>query len=185
MSTLNSKTTQFNIIIQLQDINVSKVCEKLNKYLYNLVCNYAYILHDKDINADRGVLKNKHLHLIIYNAKQKRLSTIINEISGALDINVFAITVDKVVSLEGSIQYLIHKNDAEKYHYDVKDIITNIDKTELDLLLNTENGSLTFDRLFQIIRSAKNKTDVIKIIGLSYYRAYRPVINDIWNDYKG
>lgn len=185
MSALNTKTNQFNIIISLKEHNnIELILNKLDSFVNNYLCNYAYILHDNDYNKE-GERKTPHIHLLMYNTIRKRLSTIINEISDFLGISPFAISIDKIVSLEGSIQYLIHKNDIEKWQYDVKEIKTNIDKKEFDLLLNSENGALTFDRLFQIIRHSKNKTEVIEKIGLSYYRIYRPIISDIWNDYKG
>lgn len=184
MSTLNTKTTQFNIIISLKDHNnFELVINKLNAFLNNYLCNYAYILHDSDYNKE-GVKKTPHIHLLMFNTQRKRLSTIINEISDFIGISALAITIDKIVSLEGSIQYLIHKNDIEKWQYDIKQIKTNIDSKELELLLNSENGALTFDRLFRIIRHSKNKTEVIEKIGLSYYRMYRAIICDIWQDYK-
>lgn len=184
MSTLNTKTTQFNIIISLKDVNIEIIKNKLLTYLSNYLCSYAFILHNNDYNKD-GMIKTPHIHLIIYNGPRKRMSTMINELSDYINVNPFAISIEKVVSLEGCIQYLLHKNDIEKWQYNINEIITNIEKKELELLLNSENGSLTFDRLFQIIRHSKNKTEVIEKIGLSYYRMYRGIIGDIWNDYKG
>lgn len=184
MSNLNTKCSQINIIISLKDVNVADVSNRLEKYLQYQTLSYCHILHDKDYDKN-GIAKFPHIHCVLFNAPRKRLSTYINEISDYLKINPFAIQIEKAVNLEGCIQYLIHKNDIEKWQYTVDEIHTNIDKKDLDLFLNTENGCITFDRLFQIIRHSKNKTEVIDKIGLSYYRMYRSVIIDIWNDYKG
>lgn len=183
MSTLNQKANQINCVISLKEENIKRINERLQTFLNTYPYSYAYILHDKDFNTN-GECKTPHIHLVLFNGPRKRLSTYINEISTFLSVRPFAITLDKCISLEGSLQYLVHKNDIEKYHYEVKDIVTNLTQSELDIFLNAENGSLTFDRLFQIIRHAKNKTEVIEKLGLSYYRIYRGIINDIWNDYK-
>lgn len=184
MPSINSQTTSFNIIIQIEGYDTEMISNLLLKYLHSYKCNYAYILHNKDLDNE-GNIKKSHLHLIIYNfEKRKRLSTMINELSEKLEINPFAITIDTIKSLEGSIQYLIHKNDIEKYHYDKCEIITNINDKELDLLLEYNNSALSFDRLFQTVLNAKNKTEIMQQIGISYYQHYRGVISDIWNDYR-
>lgn len=183
MSNLNTKCSQINIIISLKDIIINDILKRLENYLQYQTLSYCYILHDKDYDKN-GIAKLPHIHIVLFNAPRKRLSTYINEIADNLNINPLAVQIEKAVNLEGCIQYLIHKNDIEKWQYSINEIKTNIDKKDLELFLNTENGCITFDRLFQIIRHSKNKSEVIDKIGLSYYRMYRSVIIDIWNDYK-
>lgn len=185
MSNLNTRTTQFNIVISLNDIPID-FDTRLNRFLNDkTICDYAYIKHDKDFNKE-GVLKTPHIHLLIWNYQTRtRFITMINLLSVELNTNPLAISIEKIVSLNGSMQYLLHKNDIDKTQYDINEIQTNISIDDLQLYLNTKNDALTFDRLYTLINV--NKCDLCKIInelGLSYYRAYRPVIHDIINEIK-
>lgn len=184
MSNLNTKTNQYNIVIQLNTKPID-FDTRLNRLLGELVCNYAYILHDSDYHKDL-TKKNDHLHLILWNCDKRRtFATMINYLSERLNLNPFAISIEKVVSLEGSIQYLIHLNDIEKTQYDVEKIHTNLSCEELDLFIYSPNKAVTFDRLKVLIIQNDRLTDIIENIGISMYRAYRPVIMDMWHDIKG
>lgn len=92
--------------------------------------SYAYVLHDKDIYADdlldddgnyvhrKGDLEKPHIQIIIefYNALSatalKRLFTTENDKP----------QVQRVVDKVAMYEYLIHKNDPDKYQYPKTDI---------------------------------------------------------------
>lgn len=82
--------------------------------------NYAFILHDKDID-DSGKPIKAHYHVLIFFITQHTISAV----SKALGVpqNDIKIIKNKV----GAIQYLIHKNNPEKYQYDFNDISSNLD----------------------------------------------------------
>lgn len=185
MVNLNCRTTQFNIVISLKTEPID-FYTRLDRVLNEIfMCNYLYITHDKDLNSE-GEIKTKHVHILIFNNNERvRFSTMINKLAELLNVNPLAISIDKIISLNGSIQYLIHKNDLDKTQYDIADIQHNLDIEELELYLNTKNESLTSDRIIQVVRSCNcDSILIMKELGLNIYRAYRPVIVDIINSLK-
>lgn len=178
---LATKSSQANIVVSLTDKDYKRldiIIDKVKIYLDGLKCYYAFILHDKDINKD-GERKRKHIHIVLFNSQRKRFSTFINELSESVDVLPQAINIEKLVNLEGSIQYLLHLHDTDKYLYDISELITNIPLSELDIYLKSESQTLTVDKLVNIIRSAHNRLDVISQIGLTRYNQLHKTINDI------
>jgi len=82
---------------------------------------YAWIIHDKDVNKESGELIEKHVHAYI-EFKNPRSFKSVAEL-----LNVPENMVCKVIDKHGILQYLIHKNQPEKYQYDFKDITANFD----------------------------------------------------------
>lgn len=177
---LTSKTQHLNIVINTteKDISQSDVQAFCNLYFNE----YAFIKHDKDI-FDSGELKHVHYH-IVGNAKYKsRLSTHLNRIVDCFELsNAFGVEIDKYQSLIGSIQYLIHKNDKDKYQYDIKQIVSNIPSDELETIIESVNDCLSFDRLLAVVSSSTSKIEIMREIGINNYRLYRMCILDMWND---
>ena len=88
--------------------------------------------------------------------------------------------------INGSIQYLIHKNDDDKVQYSTDDIVTNLSENELAVYMSSESGSLSVNTLLSIIWNCRfNRIEIMKQIGLGYYHLYRNTITDIINEYKG
>lgn len=183
---LSTQTKYVNAIITLKEHkDVSSVINDLKSWC-NTECElYAFIVHDKDMVDDK--LKSLHIHLcMLLKSNKKRLSTTINDISGATGVGSLAISIEKMNDVNGSIQYLIHKNDKEKYQYSIDDIITNLNSDELSLYMSSENGQLSTDRLLAIIWDCRfSRIEIMKKIGLGYYHLYRNVINDIIKEYSG
>lgn len=80
-------------------------------------CEYAYILHDKDINED-GNTKAPHFHLYIRYSNALTLNSMSNKFDGA--------HIEKPNNREYCLQYLIHRNNPEKFKYNSDDVISNI-----------------------------------------------------------
>ena len=76
---------------------------------------YAFILHDLDLKED-GTFKLPHFHIWAECGAASRISTYINKLAKSLGVNPLAVSCQPSVSNEGSIQYLIHKNDPDKHH---------------------------------------------------------------------
>ena len=85
--------------------------------------NYAYIMHDKDVD-EFGEIKKAHYHLILRWNDTKS----INALSKELGLPVNRIT--KIKSFKSSIRYLTHIDYKEKYQYKYNDIVTNMDLAE-------------------------------------------------------
>ena len=81
MSNLNTRTQFHNVIISLQNVNLSETLSRLKEYCNSNYQVYAFITHDKDIKED-GTPKTPHIHLVgIYRNNRTRLSTTIKEMS--------------------------------------------------------------------------------------------------------
>lgn len=80
---------------------------------------YAYILHDKDVD-ENGSLKKPHIHFVAMLASKQN----IDRLCAALGIpsNYCDVIRGSVV---GSLRYLIHRDDPDKYQYDVSDVLAN------------------------------------------------------------
>ena len=96
-------------------------------------CEYAYILHDKDINED-GNTKAPHFHLYIRYSNALTLNSMSNKFDGA--------HIEKPNNKEYCLQYLIHRNDPEKFKYNSDNVISNI--SGIKEILNRE-WKETFD----------------------------------------
>lgn len=140
---------------------------------------YGFILHDKDMDED-GRIKTPHIHFVADMKKRIRVSTLINKIAKACDLDTMAITIDKYSSFEGSFQYLIHLNNPSKFHYGIEQVTTNVPEDDIDLILDATTTVLDFEVLKGACRQADDILDVIEIIGLSAYKSYRPVVLDVY-----
>lgn len=182
MANLNTQTGKILLVINFaQKIVDKKLIEDLENWLIANTKQYAFILHDKDILED-GSMKTPHIHVVCnMNTTKQRIATILNDLTKSLDISPLLVTIDKYSSFNASIQYLIHKNNEEKYQYDVKDIKTNIPSQELDLFMKyeTQSEELTAERLIDVVAKAKKRTDILREIGLFNYRINRAVIMDV------
>lgn len=183
ISTLSTQTAYINVIIKLgkyEDHKISSLAERLKAFCDNNMKLYAFILHDRDMKED-NTPKYKHIHMcgIWCNAKQ-RLSTIMNALSSWLEIDTLEIEIEKMTSLVGSIQYLIHKNDSQKTQYDITKVVSSLSLEELNVYMQAcEKEQLTAVALIDMCKHETSLLEIMKKIGLEAYRQYRNVIQDI------
>lgn len=186
MANLTTQTAKVNCVISLKDKSYDTIKGVIMVDLQNWCeanCKmYAYILHDKDI-LDNGSAKTPHIHLVaLLNSSRCRLSTTMNNLSAATGVNEMAISIEKANDFNGSIQYLIHKNNTDKFQYNVLDIMTNMPKGELDVYLNSDGGGVSIETLVAIVKQNRSVIDIIRAVGLQNYRLYRNVIWDIYTE---
>ena len=174
---LNTMTKNINVVIMSKSIDL-QLMHDIIEDLKQRAEIYAMILHDKDIN-DNGECKIKHIHIVYELRTRTRLSTELRYLSKKFSINVNAISIEKMNNFVGSVQYLIHKNDSNKYQYRISDIYTNIDPKELNMYIEMENITFSWEYLKEVLAACENVIEIIDMIGLNYYRLYRGVINDI------
>lgn len=119
---------------------------------------FYYIEHDKDtyteIELDKksdnedievGKPKKKHIHIVAHSESNLLLGR------AAIKFGVPSNMVERCKSLKGSIQYLIHKNNPEKYQYGIGEIITNDDN--LEHFIRNDNVSDKARKLIDFIYS--------------------------------
>lgn len=180
MANLGTRTKNINIVLRK---NAELDINRIKDWCATNCERYAFIKHENDINLQDEV-EGIHYHLVLVLLKATRLSTCLTSICDYLEINPFGVEIDKTSSLEGSIQYLIHKNDPQKTQHKLDEIIHNWPDNEMKSIIecDSSNGSLTFERILEICKTSKNLLEVIQSIGLGRYHLYRPVVMDIWKE---
>lgn len=78
---------------------------------------YYMIVHDKDVNPKTGLPVPVHYHMVIKFANPTKKSDILKKFPVGY--------IEKTGSFKASVQYLLHKNNPEKFGYDVIDLFTN------------------------------------------------------------
>lgn len=179
MISIDSQRTKFNIVIS--DV---KRCKKDIKCLTESLSlsgfQYYIILHDKDVNND-GEFKRAHYHCVLSSVKRYRVKQIINLFVDCLSTNEENIQVMECDNFIACVQYLIHKNDLDKYQYNYKDIISN-DSINLIPILNELIiiDKVTTQKLFDLIfKDGLSRKEIIFSIGIGAYQHYRNTINDL------
>lgn len=178
---LSSQTKYANIVIEYNVFEKHCNFSKLGDGLESSGFIYAFILHDKDTNSD-GTLKHKHIHLTIVSPKRHRLDyylRIVGDICNIENLNAIQVTISN--GLDVDLQYLVHKNSENKYHYDELDIHTNLDDYLYQEYMNREIlVQLDIDNLIKIIYDTNFVTwKIIKRVGLNNYNTYRNTIKDL------
>ena len=77
-------------------------------------------LHDKDINETTNETKKAHWHIIISFSNKKSYKQVL-KISEMLN----APEPVKTKNLQGSVQYLWHRNNPEKYQYNKSEVVAH------------------------------------------------------------
>lgn len=145
---------------------------------------YAYIVHNLDCEND-GTPKIPHLHLWAELKVCQRLLTSLNALAKTLACDTMQISIEKPVSMEGCVQYLIHKNDPEKTQYDMASIRATFSKEELKSIMETEAGVFSLSRLESICCRSKNLLEVVRAVGIPIYEKHIRLIRDVWNSCHG
>ena len=186
MSNLDTMTKSFNVVLnvpnKLDVSNFEKRLQNLYDFFDRNCIKYACIRHDLDTDKD-NILKTIHYHLVIARSTRTRISTMLYTIADCLgysDMDLLnTIQVDKCDSIPLSIQYLVHKNNADKYQYDRNDIASNYTVKEIDDFFQFENTEITTRYLYDLVRQGKNDIEIMFIIGVGRYHLFKGAINDI------
>lgn len=142
---------------------------------------YAFILHSLDVKDD-GSIKTPHYHIFVETKSSCRVGTNINKMAKALGISPLCVSCEVCASEEGAIQYLIHKNDPDKHQYPTADIVTNIDRGELDLIMDRPSQAFSVDYILYTWKHCGSFSDFVKALGMERYVKYRHLILDLINN---
>ena len=93
-------------------------CQKVLSRLEDTFSDFAYIIHDKDVNEE-GEIKKAHIHWCGKKSSPAPLSTI----SNALGVEANNIKFCRNWKL--SLRYLIHADNPEKFQYDPDKVTAN------------------------------------------------------------
>ena len=180
---VTSAVTKVNAIVMFDGWHPKDIKARYPKFKAYLDENaklYGFVLHEMDVLED-GQMKKPHVHACFQLKKRKRLSTVINDLAKVFDVGNLAVTCKKMSTFEGSFQYLIHKNNPEKFHYSIKDVVTNLDDEEIDTVLNSRSVGLEYEELHAICVGSETMLDVMRVVGLGTYQHYRTAIRDMWD----
>ena len=181
MSNLDTRTRYIHGFIRLKDRDAEYLIDDFRIWLSYHCDEWAFIYHNKDIDSN-GQLIPGHIHFVATRLTPTRIGSTIKSIAEVLGIDPLSISISKTDCFNGAIQYLIHKNDTDKYQYDKTDIVSNINNDDLDVYLNGDLKVDKFTSLLQVITDNTTITGVIKAVGVDNYRLYRNVILDIFKE---
>lgn len=185
MISMTSQRKEFNIVIS----DITKCHYDLSDFyswLDNSGFRYYLILHDKDYDSN-GDLIRPHLHLVLSGIKRWRVKQLLNVLSDVLICRLENIQISEVQNLTASIQYLIHKNDSDKFQYSYESIKTNDNDNLVPILNETiKSCTITTQRLMDmILKEGINRLELINTLGIGTYQHYRPLINELYEIKNG
>lgn len=180
------RSSTYHLVIEEYDkLNNRHITERdLSKYLEDemRIAFYSFIKHDSDVNEE-GVSERVHYHIVIALNSAYAKSTIISAFANGLTCNVACISVRKNKSFVKSVQYLIHKNNKDKYQYDYLDIWTNdVNELNLCIYMNSSSYELDIGYLYELCKRSESIADVYKELGIQKSRTYRSLIIDMYKE---
>lgn len=125
---------KFVAVLYPEDPTHAECIEKLKTNGYN----FAAILHDKDVYEDgehKGELKKPHWHVVI------KFSNAVWNVPTAKDLGIEPNYLQKCSSLDGSLLYLVHEGNPDKYQYDQKDVFGPLANRLAVLLADDDEGT--------------------------------------------
>jgi len=133
-------------------------------------------LHDRDIDPD-GEPKKPHYHVTLLFPSMKSFDQVSDLVMGEL----FQPIPIKCMSVKGSIRYMVHKDNPEKYQYDWNDIKCHggADLDSLCAPTNTERMILQRE-IFGFIRD-NNITELADLVNMAMDAGYNDWLSIIWN----
>lgn len=133
-----SPKRSYHFVAMLYPDSESYDCNEVLENLPKAFSEYAYILHDRDLNDD-GTIKKPHYH--VYG---KRSQSTISSVAKALGIAPNYIQFCK--SRRGDLRYLIHVDDPDKAQYLPEEVISNFDVLRvIDDLCEVKRVSMLLD----------------------------------------
>lgn len=93
-------------------------CETLLSTIRSKFIDWAYILHDKDVDKN-GELKKPHIHWV--GRATPRCLSVVSNFLGLPENDI-----EVVKNFDNMVMYLIHLNDIDKFQYSPDDVETNL-----------------------------------------------------------
>lgn len=179
---LSCQTKKHFVVIRK---NRSYPIKTITDFLDNHYEKWALICHKQDEDPTTHLVIPTHYHYVGIGLKDKTpMQTYLNALAKHLKTDTNGIEFDSYRSLEGALQYLIHKNNPEKTQHEIKEIVFGgWSYEEIVTGITAESTGLDFDRICFVAQNSSNIVEVIRDIGFGYYAKYRNVILDIVDFY--
>ena len=133
--------------------------------------DYAYILHDKDVDED-GVIKKPHYHVVLRFPNQTWSSAV------AKELNIAENYLEKPRSFDNSLLYLIHHNDSDKYQYNIDEVKGTLSKRLREKVNSADKTE--GEKVYELIEYIESQTERISIKSFSKYCA----MNGYWAEFR-
>ena len=156
----------YHLILYEEDLEQLRVLDMIEQHY-----NFGAIRHDKDMYDGTTELKKPHYHVILYFDNPKYLSSLSDELK--LKPNYI-----KTDQLRKGLEYLIHKNNPEKFQYSVDEVYGPLKDNLLAYLSNSVSNEKTSTLfLFQIIDSFDGPIKLEELI---------PIVlqNNLWSFFR-
>lgn len=148
--------------------------------------SYAMIIHDRDTNED-GSLKKIHIHLYINGSTRIKSDWIISSIRECMVLQGYGFNDNqfsdrRVISEISCLQYLIHKNNTDKFQYSINNVVCNDDR----LLQKIVDGIISIDehKLIYLVQCL-DYCELLSELGIEYCRLNHNVIMQLYKLKKG
>ena len=193
---MNTKKKRiFQIITQTQFLGEDKIIKTLSN---DKVLDYAYILHNKDRysideyneyirthnekpNYNAGDIKPSHWHIFVRYKYGRTFESV------AKDFGIDIQRVRKVDNTRGTLEYLIHLNNKEKYQYEIDNVKANFDYRSTILSTQPLSKDRRLLEINNYIASGKLNEYNISTCGLIdsiEYMTYLPEIKKLFEFYR-
>lgn len=157
----------YEIITYEEDGNVENVIPQ------DLKGKYAYICHDNDIKED-GTPKKKHTHLILWYDREKSINALSKE------IGIPANRIEWKADIYGTLQYLVHKNNKEKFQYNYENIVSDIEGLYEYIYPKEKQKDSETDDLRLIMSYIQNHIGTIRLYDIYCFA----LDNNCWSSYR-
>lgn len=153
---LKFKDRKYVAVLYPEDATHLAAMEKLKSGGYD----FAAILHDSDVyetdgtDHQQGDLKKPHWHVVIRFSPNALWNTAV-----AKDLGIEPNYLEKCRNLNKALLYLIHRDNPEKYQYDIENVFGSESmRTVLSKLLREEDEGL---RVLSIIKMVEDEPGII------------------------
>lgn len=133
------------ILYPLEDITHFKAIQYIKSNY-----KYALITHDKDLDTE-GNLKKSHTHVVLALDNSQEDNTICNVLGISYNY------LQSISSIKGSLEYLIHLNNPDKFQYSLDEVEGDLKNKLEDYLLEAIPEHERFRDLLDIIYKERPK----------------------------
>jgi hypothetical protein len=152
-------------------------CEILLSTIRSKFIDWAYILHDKDVD-ENGELKKPHIHWV--GRATPRCLSVVSNFLGLPENDI-----EVVKNFDNMVMYLIHLNDIDKFQYSPDDVETNLPNIG-QILRRLSEGQIVKD--LASAKMQKSWYDLVQYaIDKDFYDSLRRnlgIIDRIWAEYR-
>ena len=145
-----------------ESYDCNEVLEKLN----DVFVEWAYILHDSDVD-ENGEVKKAHIHWL---GKRKTPVTV-KTIANALGLAEH--DVERTKSWKKIVRYLIHADNEDKFQYQPEQVVTNFDYgAYVSPLSDVEMAMNIIDHILE--------NGIVRTTELAHWCA----VNGLWSEFR-